>query len=267
MGMAAVTMAFPAFHRAPPIRILDACKEAQVAGDQSALPERKRMFMMATCSSLLPRLVLVATLLWFAPDRASAQQSDDFDPADDRVVVTAEPPDPLSPSVEEARARLQPVPGAVNVYGSDDYRLGRHDYLEDLLRYQPGLVISSSQGAEDTHVSSRGSGQNNDDIIGLAILVDGIPINQGDGEAFLHDIDLQGVKYVEVYRGADALLGFRAGYRTQRGFQVYLEAKNLLNKTYAACVEPIADARIGEDNASFSPGLGRAFYGGVSWSW
>ena len=71
--------------------------------------------------------------------------------------------------------------------------------------YQPGLMISSSQGAEDTHVSSRGSGQNNDDIIGLAILVDGIPINQGDGEAFLHDVDLQSVQYAEVYRGADAL--------------------------------------------------------------
>ena len=64
-----------------------------------------------------------------------------------------------------------------------------------------------------------------------------------------------------------ALLGFRAGYRTARGFQVYFEAKNLLDKTYAAYVEPIADARVGDDNDSFSPGLGRGFYGGVSWSW
>ena len=64
-----------------------------------------------------------------------------------------------------------------------------------------------------------------------------------------------------------ALLGFRAGYKTQRGFQVYFEGRNLLDKRYAAYVEPIADARIGDDNASFSPGLGRAFYGGVSWSW
>ena len=41
----------------------------------------------------------------------------------------------------------------------------------------------------------------------------------------------------------------------------------MCNKAYAAYVEPIADARIGEDSDSFSPGLGRAFYGGVSWSW
>ena len=64
-----------------------------------------------------------------------------------------------------------------------------------------------------------------------------------------------------------ALLGFRAGYRTQRGVQVYFEAKNLLDKTYADYVEAIADARIGDDNDSFHPGNGRAFYGGVSWSW
>ena len=64
-----------------------------------------------------------------------------------------------------------------------------------------------------------------------------------------------------------ALLGLRAGYRTPRGFVVYFEAKNLLDKRYAAYVEPIADARVGDDNASFNPGLGRAFYGGVSWAW
>lgn len=163
------------------------------------------MHMTSSENVLLPRLALVALLLWSAPGAASAQQGDIPGLTTDRIVVTADAPSVLSPSLEEARARLQTVPGAVNVYGSDDHRLGRHDYLEDLLRYQPGLVISSSQGAEDTHVSSRGSGQNNDDIIGLAILIDGVPINQGDGEAFLHDIDLQSVQYAEVYRGADAL--------------------------------------------------------------
>ena len=147
----------------------------------------------------------MAVLHWFALGGVAAQQNDASSTTAERVVVTGASPSLLSPSVEEAKARLQTVPGAVDVYDSDDYALGRHDYLEDFLRYQPGLVISSSQGAEDTHVSSRGSGQNNDDIIGLAILIDGIPINQGDGEAFLHDIDLQSVQYAEVYRGADAL--------------------------------------------------------------
>ena len=67
------------------------------------------------------------------------------------------------------------------------------------------MLIQSSQGSEDTKVSVRGSGAQEDNIIGLGILLDGIPLNQGDGEAFLHDLDLRSVKYAEVYRGADAL--------------------------------------------------------------
>jgi iron complex outermembrane recepter protein len=124
------------------------------------------------------------------------------------VVVTATAPletSLLSPSVSAAQERLRSIPGAVSVVPSTDFARGRGTYLEDFLRYQPGLVIASGQGSEDTHVSIRGSGQDNDDIIGLNILIDGIPINQGDGEAFLHDLDLQSVKYAEVYRGADAL--------------------------------------------------------------
>ena len=153
----------------------------------------------------LPLLVGLGVLSWLAPDKICGQESAAAAPSADQVVVTAESPSVLSPSAEDARARLQTVPGAEDVYTSDGYQLGRHDYLNDFLRYQPGVIIQSSQGAEATHVSSRGSGQDNDDIIGLTILIDGIPINQGDGEAFLHDIDLQSIKYAEVYRGADAL--------------------------------------------------------------
>ncbi len=78
-----------------------------------------------------------------------------------------------------------------------------------------------------------------------------------------YPVDEANTLFAEPY----ALLGFRTGYKTPRGFQVYFEAKNLLDKTYAAYVEPIADARIGDDNDSFSPGPGRGFYGGISWNW
>ena len=70
-----------------------------------------------------------------------------------------------------------------------------------------------------------------------------------------------------MFANPDALLGFRAGYKTKPGFRVCVEAKNLTNKVYAAYVEPIADARSGGGTDSFSPENGRAFYGGVSWSW
>ena len=93
----------------------------------------------------------------------------------------------------------------MNVADSADMQRGRGAYLEDFLRYQPGVILQSAQGSEDTKLSIRGSGVQNDDIIGVSLLIDGIPLNQADGEAFLHDVDLQSVKYAEVYRGADAL--------------------------------------------------------------
>lgn len=111
----------------------------------------------------------------------------------------------LSPGFESAADRLSTVPGAVSIVPPDDFRLGRGSYLEDFLPYAAGVYIESEQGSEDTKVSIRGSGIQSDDIVGLEILLDGMNINQGDGEAFLQDIDLRSVKYAEIYRGADAL--------------------------------------------------------------
>jgi len=111
----------------------------------------------------------------------------------------------LSPSAQTAAETANLIPGAVDVVTPGAYNLGRGAYLSDFLDYQPGLFIESDQGSEDNKVSIRGSGIQNDDISGLEVLLDGLPLNQADGEAFLHDIDLRTVKYSEVYRGADAL--------------------------------------------------------------
>ena len=146
-----------------------------------------------------------AAMLLVTSGRVLAQQGTPPDSLATRIVVTGNPVDPLAPDAAAARERLATQPVAANVVTDDDYQLGRRDYLDDFLRYQPGLVIESGQGTEATHVSSRGSGQDNDDIIGLALMIDGIPLNQADGEAFPQDIDLQTIKYTEVYRGADAL--------------------------------------------------------------
>jgi iron complex outermembrane receptor protein len=61
-------------------------------------------------------------------------------------------------------------------------------------------------------------------------------------------------------------LGLRTGYKSKKGFEVFLEAKNLTNKIYAATVEPVGNAQI-EGGDSFNPGNGRAFYAGISWKW
>ena len=63
-----------------------------------------------------------------------------------------------------------------------------------------------------------------------------------------------------------ALLGFKIGYKSSKGYNVFFEATNLTNKIYAATVEPVGDARV-EGDDDFNPGNGRAFCGGVSWTW
>jgi iron complex outermembrane recepter protein len=63
-----------------------------------------------------------------------------------------------------------------------------------------------------------------------------------------------------------ALVNFKLGWRSQKGFAFFLEGRNLADKTYAATTGVIADAG-GADSANFSPGVGRAFYGGIEWRW
>ena len=70
-----------------------------------------------------------------------------------------------------------------------------------------------------------------------------------------------------LFADAYAVLGFRAGFRRNKGFSVFLDFKNLTNERYASSIDAIADARGGEPPHIFHPADGRAFYGGISWSW
>ncbi|HWL50903.1 MAG TPA: TonB-dependent receptor [Chthoniobacteraceae bacterium] len=63
-----------------------------------------------------------------------------------------------------------------------------------------------------------------------------------------------------------ALLGFKAGYRSPRGFSVFFEGKNLTDEHYAATTGVIHTATAFNRN-QFLPGDGRGFYGGIEWRW
>jgi iron complex outermembrane receptor protein len=121
------------------------------------------------------------------------------------VVVTGSSPVTLSPDFQAAAERLRQTPGDVTAVPQDHFQTSRGSYLEDFMPYVAGVMIQSSQGSEDTQLSIRGSGVQSDQISGVELLLDGMAVNQGDGEAFLQDIDLRSVKYAEVYKGADAL--------------------------------------------------------------
>jgi outer membrane receptor protein involved in Fe transport len=65
------------------------------------------------------------------------------------------------------------------------------------------------------------------------------------------------------------LLGARAGWVWNERLRVFVEGTNLTNKTYAAVVAPIQDARLSQDAdpAIFRPGNGRSIVGGIEASW
>ena len=124
------------------------------------------------------------------------------------VVVTAqaEPESLTSASQEQAAEQKKEVPGGFTLRNTEEMNLGRASNFEDLLQRTPGLFFQTDNGTEMTRISIRGSGiQSEDEPLGVQFMLDGLTINQGDGEAILEDFDLATLKYAEVFRGANAL--------------------------------------------------------------
>jgi iron complex outermembrane receptor protein len=78
-----------------------------------------------------------------------------------------------------------------------------------------------------------------------------------------YPIDHANTLFAEPY----VLRGFRVGYSRPTGLSIFLDCKNLTDQRYASSIDVIADARTQPKPQIFHPGDGRAFYGGVSWTW
>ncbi|MGH8613243.1 MAG: TonB-dependent receptor family protein [Gammaproteobacteria bacterium] len=124
------------------------------------------------------------------------------------IVVEGEPPSRALtlPSLEAARMRLERVPGGTDLIDAETYRQGRTNHISDLLQWSPGVWVQPRFGADEARLSIRGSGiQRTIGLRGIKLLQDGIPIDHADGGAFFHAFDPLATRYVEVYRGANAL--------------------------------------------------------------
>jgi len=62
-----------------------------------------------------------------------------------------------------------------------------------------------------------------------------------------------------------ALLGFKLGYKTQKGVSFFAEVRNILDENYSPTTGVVANAIT--TPAVFLPGDGRAFYAGVEFKW
>lgn len=190
-------------------------------------------------------LALAASLI-ATPALAESRGADDADTsrAND-IVVTA------TPDRQQATVMIDRIAGAVEIVPDSAFRNTPVQNIEDILSYVPGVIVQPRMG-DDARVSVRGSGLSRAyGNRGIAMLIDGIPLNTSDGLLDFFEIDPSAYRYVEVYRGANAL---RYGSNALGG------AINLVTPTGhdAAPLEARVDA------GSFGYVKGQASTGGAS---
>jgi iron complex outermembrane receptor protein len=117
------------------------------------------------------------------------------------------------------------VPGGADVVDAEIYERGRVTTLKDALDFAPGVFVQPRFGAEEARLSIRGSGiQRTFHGRGIKLLQDGVPLNLADGGFDFQAVEPLAARYVEVYRGANALeygsttLGGAINFVTHTGY-------------------------------------------------
>lgn len=127
------------------------------------------------------------------------------------------------PTVEQAKATIDQIPGAVEVVPDTAYRNAPVKDTTDMLAKVPGIFVQTRWG-DDGRISIHGSGlSRNYGNRDIEMLLNGVPLNTSDGYVEQFEIDPVTYRYVEVYKGADALrygadsLGGAINFITQTG--------------------------------------------------
>jgi iron complex outermembrane receptor protein len=109
--------------------------------------------------------------------------------------------------IQETRARLDQVPGGVDLVSVEEIQATRQANLKDVLRLTPGVFVQPRFGAADeSQISIRGSGlRNNFHARGINLLVNGMPYRNADGFTDFESLELLNTEAIEVYKGANAL--------------------------------------------------------------
>nr|WP_221226088.1 TonB-dependent receptor [Novosphingobium fluoreni] len=161
------------------------------------------------------------------------------------IIVTA------TPTTQQATAAIDRTPGGVEVVSDTAFKNTPVQHIKDILGYVPGVITQPRMG-DDARVSVRGSGLSRAyGARGISLLLDGVPMNTADGLVDFFEVDPSAYRYVEVFRGGNAL---RYGANALGG------AINLVTPT-GRDASPL-DARL--DVGSFGYVKGQASTGGVS---
>lgn len=111
------------------------------------------------------------------------------------------------PTTAEAKADIETTPGGVDLVAAEEYKKSVPAVtLKDALDFVPGVFVQPKWG-EDSRLSIRGSGlSRNFHGRGVTLLMDGVlPISTADGGSDFQEIDPTAYRYIEVYKGSNAL--------------------------------------------------------------
>lgn len=120
-------------------------------------------------------------------------------------------PSLTQPGIDGARRNAAQAVGGATVIDAEDYLKGSAVTPADAFAFSTGVFAQSRiPGAEESRLSVRGSGlQRTFHGRGLRVLQDGVPVNLADGSFDFQSLEPMAARYIEVYRGANAL-GFGA---------------------------------------------------------
>jgi iron complex outermembrane recepter protein len=110
------------------------------------------------------------------------------------------------PTLAEAEAAINQTPGGVEIVPGSAYQESTPAKTpKDILDFVPGVFVQTKWG-EDSRLSIRGSGlSRNFHLRSVQFFMNGIPMNTSDGYGDFQEIDPSVYKYVEVFKGANAL--------------------------------------------------------------
>ncbi|KXK40845.1 TonB-dependent receptor plug domain-containing protein, partial [Nitrosomonas europaea] len=151
-------------------------------------------------------IAVTGVLAAMASTWVQAQNTDDPVQLETIKVVAPGQASLTVPSLPEVKATMRQVPGGANVIDSESYATGRASTLQDALGYSPGVFVQPRFGAEEARLSIRGSGiQRTFHMRGIKLLQDGSRLNLADGGGDFQAIEPLAARYIEVYRGGNAL--------------------------------------------------------------
>lgn len=137
-------------------------------------------------------------------------------------------------TAQQALREIQQTPGGVALVTADAWKNSTvGNTVKDILDYVPGVFAQPKWG-DDTRLSIRGSSlSRNFHLRGVQLYMDGIPINTADGYGDFQEIDPTAYKYVEVYKGGNALrfgansLGGAINFVTPTGRDPFVNSASL----------------------------------------